>query len=164
MNKRTPPLSVYSVRLDFQCVQALKQRARDRGLPVAMVIRSVIDDYLNDRDAADYLAEAEQRITAAIDRLNRTHLQTRRVVDISVALSEYMRRTLDLIYNDRPDGEEKRVMLIRRKNIFMNWLPEALSSRGDVRQMIWQVISPQQPSSPERDQSDESINEEESND
>lgn len=136
------PMTVYSVRLDQKAVIALKQRAQERGLPVAMILRNIINDFLSDRDTDDAIFEMEGRIIASIDRLNRTQLQVRRVADISVAQNEYLRRTLDLIYAKRTPGEDIKDLLAKHRANFMLWLPKALTSTGAVREMIRQVMEP----------------------
>lgn len=159
MNKKChiTPMSVYSVRLDQNAVLALKLRARERGLPVAMVLRNIINDYLIERDADDAISEMETRMVASIDRLTRTQLQVRRVADISVAQNEYIRRTLDLMYAKRTPGEDLKETLSRNRATFLEWLPRSLTTSGIVRQMIRLVMEPL----PERSSSETPMDQEE---
>lgn len=134
-------MTVYSVRLDLDAVQALKLRAQEKGLPVAMVLRAIIRDYLLDRETDQYLSEMEDRIVATINRLNRTQLQVRRVADISVAQGEWIRRNLDLLYA-KESGADLQEILPKHWEAFSKYLPLSLASTGEVRTMIRKVMEP----------------------
>jgi hypothetical protein len=163
MAKKLPPLKVYSFRLDESAAEAIKRRARERGLPVALIIRSIIDDYLQDREGDDYLQAFEERLVATIDRLNRTQLQVRRVADIGVAQTEYLRRKIDLLCSKRTPGEDIQEVIAKHRATFMTWLPKALARDGVVRQMIRQVMTAQEPTLPEQNQTNQPDQEQDPN-
>lgn len=142
MARKSYAKSTYSIRLDDNVVKELQRRAKGEQATVGALIRRSIDNYLQDRDASEVVADMEERIIATIRKLDRHQLQTRRVADISVAQGEHIRRMLVARIAVAKAGEDKEQMLARTHDEFMRWLPNALDSTGEVRQMIRQVMEP----------------------
>jgi hypothetical protein len=137
----------FSLRLDKDVMTELKARAKAERTTVGALIRRSIDNGLDTRAVEECLTEIEHRIITTICRsisqLDHHQLQTRRVVDISLAQNEYL--LFQLIANNmvkRQDGEDSKIAYRRIHNVFMRWLPGALRANGMVKQMIKQVMAP----------------------
>lgn len=130
MAKKSDPKTTYSFRLQPQTVTTLQQRASEQRTTVGALIRSLIFDYLDQRETEDVLAQMEARIIATINRIHRQQARTRWGADLTLATVDYIRRFMDSRYLTRLDPNEATSDVIRRGDkAFSDWVQKSLDHR-----------------------------------
>lgn len=132
----------FTFRMDRPTIQELRERADQQHVPVSILIRRLVVEYLDECQGNDLLGQMEARLIATLDRLSRYQLQTRRVTDIAVAQGEFLRQIIVNATAKPYENETSQAFRLRKQQIFLDWLPPALSKNGVVRGMIRDVMYP----------------------